>query len=344
MTETIRPERVLIALAALVIVLGGMKVASGVLVPALLALFVAIVCTEPMHWMVERGLPRPLAILIVVILLLAISSTLPFVVSGSYVQFTEKLPLYEDRLDKLMVQLTALLADWGYQLDLASLRTIFGTGEIFGWVQSLLAALGGILSRYVLIMLLVIFILVDFPRSLNEGESTAGRLIRTVQHYFAIKTFTSFLTGFLITIWLMVLDVQYPFLWGFVAFLFNFVPNIGSVIAAVPAIILALLFQGYVLAIVTMAGYLVINFGISNGLEPRIMGQQLGLRFVWIFVSLIAWGWILGPVGMLLAVPLTMTVRIVAEGHPKTTWISEILTPVNEKLVVLRPEDEPAAG
>jgi predicted PurR-regulated permease PerM len=316
MTESIRPEKVLFAIAAIVIVLGGMKAASGVLVPALLALFVAIVCTEPMHWMVERGLPRALAILIVVILLLAISSTLPFVISGSYVQFTDNLPAYEVQADKVLVQATAILAGWGYELSLESLRAVFDTEEIFGWVQTLLAALGGILSRYVLIMLLVIFILVDFPRSLNETHSTAGRLIRTVQHYFAIKTFTSFLTGFCVTIWLMVLDVQYPFLWGFIAFLFNFVPNIGSVIAAAPAIVLALLFHGYIMAIVVMAGYLVINFGISNGLEPRIMGKQLGLRFVWIFVSLIAWGWILGPVGMLLAVPLTMTVRIISEGHP----------------------------
>jgi predicted PurR-regulated permease PerM len=96
------------------------------------------------------------------------------------------------------------------------------------------------------------------------------------------------------------------------------------------------------MAIVVMAGYLVINFGISNGLEPRIMGKQLGLRFVWIFVSLIAWGWILGPVGMLLAVPLTMTVRIISEGHPDTRWISDILTPANEPAAV--EPLEPSAG
>ena len=193
MSESIRPGKVLFALAAVVIVLGGMKVASGVLVPALLALFIAIVCTEPMHWMIERGLPRALAILIVLILLLAISSTLPFVVSGSYFQFMEKLPLYESRTEKLVAQVTAFAAGYGYEITLESLRAVLDTEEIVGWVQALLAALGGILSRYVLIMLLVIFILVDFPKSLDEGHTTAGIIIRTVQHYFAIKTYNPFI-------------------------------------------------------------------------------------------------------------------------------------------------------
>ncbi len=129
----------------------------------------------------------------------------------------------------------------------------------------------------------------------------------------------------------MILDVQYPMLWGFLAFLFNFVPNIGSVIASLPALFLATIFQGYGVALIVMIGYVVINVGISNGLEPRILGQQLGLRFVWIFLSLILWGWILGPVGMLLAVPLTMTLRIVLENHRSSEWIALILMPDKAK-------------
>ena len=186
-------------------------------------------------------------------------------------------------------------------------------------------------------------------------------MIRTVQRYFAIKFFTSLLTGGCIAIWLMILDVQYPLLWGFLAFLFNFAPNIGSVLAAIPAMILTLLLDGYMATLLLAAGYVVINVGISNGLEPRIMGLQLGLRFVWIFVSLIVWGWVLGPVGMLLAVPLTMTLRIIFESHPSTHWLAEILIPEHlleteplghvihepvpaEQSPALPAEDEPANG
>ena len=312
-------------IAAIAIVLGAMRVASGVLVPGLLALFIAIVCTEPMYWLTEKGLPRWLAILLVVIVLLGVSSTIPLVVSGSIVQFNQQLPIYQERLDELMFQSSGWLQQFGYTAE--SLQTIFDPSALLGYVQLVLGALGGILSSYLLIMLLVIFILVDVPRSLAAGASTSGQIIRTVQHYFAIKTFTSLLTGVIISVWCMLMDVQYPFLWGFIAFLLNFIPTIGSVIAAIPAVLLALMFNGAVSALVVMLGYVIINFGISNGLEPRIMGQQLGIRFVWIFVSLVAWGWILGPVGMLLTVPLTMTFRIMFDNHDDTRWIANILVP-----------------
>ena len=325
MQNSVKPEKLLFMIAAIAIVLGAMRVASGVLVPGLLALFIAIVCTEPMYWLTEKGLPRWLAILLVVIVLLGVSSTIPLVVSGSIVQFNQQLPIYQERLDELMFQSSGWLQQFGYTAE--SLQTIFDPSALLGYVQLVLGALGGILSSYLLIMLLVIFILVDVPRSLAAGDSTSGQIIRTVQHYFAIKTFTSLLTGVIISVWCMLMDVQYPFLWGFIAFLLNFIPTIGSVIAAIPAVLLALMFNGAISALVVMLGYVIINFGISNGLEPRIMGQQLGIRFVWIFVSLVAWGWILGPVGMLLAVPLTMTFRIMFDNHDDTRWIANILVP-----------------
>jgi AI-2 transport protein TqsA len=330
--KTSTPQRIVLMIAALAIILGAMKAAAGVLVPGLLALFIAIVCTEPMYWMINKGLPRGFAILLMVLALLGLSSVVPLVISGSYIQFTQELPLYQERADLLLVQSSEWLTDFGYDVD--SVRAIVDPAAALGYVQVVLAALGGILSRYFLIMLLVIFILVDVPRFSQDSKSTAGEIIRTVQHYFAIKTFTSMLTGLLIAAWLLLLDVQYPWLWGFLAFLLNFVPNIGSVLAAIPAVILSLLFDGATTALIVLLGYGVINIAVSNGLEPRIMGQQLGLKFVWIFVSLIFWGWILGPVGMLLAVPLTMTVRIIAETHANTQWVARVLMPDTQQLMV----------
>ena len=324
MSELSKPERVLYALVAVALILGAMKAAAGFLVPALLALFIAIVCAQPMYWMTEKGLPRWLAILLVVVILLIISSTFPLVISGSFLEFSQQLPFYEEKAEILIKQSTTWLNDFGFG---EMLPTLFDPAEALSYIQRFIAAMGGIVSRYFLILLLVIFILVDVPRSLNKGNSAAGQITRTIQHYFAIKTFTSLLTGLAIGAWLLILEVQYPMLWGFLAFLLNFVPNIGSVIASLPALFLATIFQGYGVALIVMIGYVVINVGISNGLEPRILGQQLGLRFVWIFLSLILWGWILGPVGMLLAVPLTMTLRIILENHQSTQWIALIMMP-----------------
>ncbi len=278
MGDSVKPEKILLMIAAGAIVLGAMRAASGVFVPGLLALFIAVVCTEPMYWMTQKGLPRWLAVLLVVLALLGISSLIPLVVSGSIVQFNQQLPIYQERLDGLMLQSSQWLQQFGYTPE--SLQAIFDPTALLAYMQVLLGALGGILSSYLLIMLLVIFILIDLPRSLATGASTSGQIIRTVQHYFAIKTFTSLLTGAVIALWCIVMDVQYPFLWGFIAFLFNFIPTIGSVIAAVPAVLLALMLNGPLSAIAVMVGYVIINFGISNGLEPRIMGQQLGIRFV----------------------------------------------------------------
>merc|ERR1711991_821543 len=131
------------------------------------------------------------------------------------------------------------------------LPTLFDPAEALSYIQRFIAAMGGIVSRY-------FFILVDVPRSLNKGNSAAGQITRTIQHYFAIKTFTSLLTGLAIGAWLLILDVQYPMLWGFLAFLLNFVPNIGSVIASLPALFLATIFQGYGVALIVMIGYVVI--------------------------------------------------------------------------------------
>ena len=214
MNKSIRPEKVLYVMAALAIVLGALKMAAGVLVPGLLALFIAIVRTEPMYWLVERGVPRWAAIILVVLMLIGLSSLMPVVIGGSFVQFTNELPVYQERLDALLVRSSAELAEYGY--DLENLRTIFDLSAALGWVQVILTALGGLLSMFLLIMLLVIFILVDVPKSLGDGEHTAAQIIRTVQHYFAIKTFTSLLTGTVVAVFLLVVDVQYPYLWGFV--------------------------------------------------------------------------------------------------------------------------------
>ena len=144
------------------------------------------------------------------------------------------------------------------------------------------------------------------------------KIIQKIQHYFGIKTMTSLVTGFAITIWLLIIGVDYPVLWGLVAFLLNFVPNIGSIIAAVPAVLLALLMNGTMIAILTVVGYVVVNITIGNVVEPRVMGKGLGLRMLVVFISLVFWGWVLGPIGMLLAVPLTMTLKIMLKSYEQT--------------------------
>jgi predicted PurR-regulated permease PerM len=199
----------------------------------------------------------------------------------------------------------------------------------------MLTGLGNVLSNAVLIILTVIFILLEaatFPSKLQaafgEAESSMNdftSFTEKINRYMVIKTLLSLATGILIAIWLTVLGVDYPVLWGLLAFMFNYVPNIGSIIAAIPAVLLAFIQTGTTVALLTAAGYLVVNMVIGNFMEPRLMGLRLGLSTLIVFLSLVFWGWVLGPMGMLLSIPLTMTIKIALSNIEETAWLGTLL-------------------
>ncbi len=145
-----------------------------------------------------------------------------------------------------------------------------------------------------------------------------------------IKTIISMITGFIIGIAMWLIGVDYPVLWGVLAFMLNFVPGIGSIIAAVPAILLALVQLGFSTAMLVAGVFLVVNIVIGSFIEPRYMGKGLGLSKLVVFSSLIFWGWVLGPVGMLLSVPLTITIKLALDSKPETQWLGHLLGPVSE--------------
>jgi len=153
------------------------------------------------------------------------------------------------------------------------------------------------------------------------------RFVGDIERYMVIKTLISLATGLLIGIWLFILGVDFPVLWGFLAFLLNYVPNVGSTIAAVPAVLLALIQLGIGSAVMATSGYMAINFILDNVIETRLMGRRLGLSTLVVFVSLIFWGSLLGPVGMVLCIPLTMTLKFACENNKGTQWIAVLLGP-----------------
>jgi len=213
-----------------------------------------------------------------------------------------------------------------------------------------LSGFGGVLSNAFLILLTVIFILLEassFPRKLRETLSDPQsqlpyfqRFTETVNRYMAIKTTISLVTGGLIAGFLAVLGVDFPLLWGMVAFLLNYIPNIGSLIAAIPAVLMALVQLGLGPAVVTALGFVGVNIAMGTFIEPRFMGRGLGLSTLVVFLSLVFWGWVLGPVGMLLSVPLTMTVKIALEANPDTHWLAVLLGPESDLPPIHEPPPE----
>ncbi len=143
---------------------------------------------------------------------------------------------------------------------------------------------------------------------------------------------------------LVLLDVRFAFMWGLLAFALNYIPNIGSVLAAIPPILQVLVFGGLYEALVVLAGYLIVNTVFGNILEPRIMGRGLGLSTLVVFLSLIFWGWLLGPVGMLLSVPLTIIVKIALEQTSGGRSIAFLLSDVRKQVVLPQAGASPACS
>lgn len=335
-------SQVFITLAALVIVAAGLNAGKVILVPFLLAGFIAILSASPMFWLQRRGLPSWLALLVVILTVVLAGLMLAGLVGSSVSAFSENLPLYESRLRQYADVLTTWLERKNISISGQVLTEIFDPGAAMKLVASLFNALTNVLANGFLVLMTVIFMLLEasgmpgkLRAILGPSKSLSGfdHFVQNVQHYMAIKTIISLITGALITLWLLVLGVDFPLLWGVLAFLLNYVPNIGSIIAAGPAVLLALVQLGLLRALLVGVGFLVVNLVMGSAVEPRFMGRGLGLSPLVVFLSLLFWGWLLGPVGMLLSVPLTMTAKIALDSHEDTQWVATLLGPATVSAV-----------
>lgn len=326
---------VLIILAAFVIVVAGMSAAKSIIVPFLLAAFISIISSPPLFWLEKRRVPKWLALLIVLFVILSVLLLIAGLVGSSVNDFSNNVPAYEAKLEEQVNVFLDWLKQAGIDVSRLELNKVFNSATIMNLIASLINALGGVLTNGFLILLTVIFMLLEaasIPAKLHaifrDPETSLGHLnhfISSVNRYMLIKTAISFSTGAFVGIFLTIMGVDYPLVWGLLAFALNYVPNIGSIMAAVPAILLTLIKLGAGRALGVTIGYLVIGMIMGNIIEPRVMGRGVGLSTLVVFVSLIFWGWILGPVGMLLSVPLTMTVKIALDTSEDTRWIAILL-------------------
>ena len=334
----------ILIIAALVVIAAGLKASQDLMVPFLLAAFIATIAATPMFWLQRRGVPSAFSLPAVMILMVIVVGLMGALVAQSASDFTAKLPAYQARLITLQTSLVSwvqpVIDPLGIEIDLQTLLANFSPGSALEMAGTTLARLGGVLSNSFLIILTVIFILAEaasFPRKLTHVLKDPDRdlahfslFAQNVNRYIAIKTTVSLATGGAVTIILMILGVDFPILWGLLAFLLNYVPTIGSIIAAVPPVLLAIIQIGPGAAGAVGIAFFAINIIMGNVVEPRYMGRGLGLSTLIVFLSLVVWGWILGPVGMLLSVPLTMTAKIALEANPNTAWLGYLLGPSDE--------------
>lgn len=222
------------------------------------------------------------------------------------------------------------------ELDAApSVGVEAASNELFGYVLRLTNELTIFASSSFIVTLLVIFMLCETAAMPKKMAAALGKrsfvnehiqqVVADIRNYMVIKTWMSLGVGFFVTLLLIVSDVQYPLLWGFVAFLLNYIPNIGSVVAAIPPIILATVDHGLVVGAIDAVFFVIINCTIGYAIEPRLLGNGLDLSPLIVLIALILFGWLLGPIGMFLSPPLAVIMKIIFQSFPETRWIAVLM-------------------
>ncbi len=321
--------------ASFVIIIGGVMYSASIMTPLLMALFISIVSAQPILWMQSKKVPQAIAILLVFALFTSIFIGFGGLIGSSLSTFSENSKVYGDNLREIGNSIIQILNDRGINVSFDQMSTLVDPSKVMSLTAGMLGQLGGLMGNAFTIFFLALFLLFEMDsitvktnailKNSTVSSSYLKIIIKSIRHYLSIKTVTSLLTGLCIWIFLLIIGVDYAILWALIAFLLNYIPNIGSIIAGIPAVLFALIQLGFGGFIWTFVSFVVVNVLVGSVLEPKMMGRGMGLSTFVVFLSLIFWGFVLGTIGMFLSVPLTMSIKIMLEQNPETKWIAIIL-------------------
>ena len=310
---------------------------GGIFVSLMLSALLALALSPLQSWLVKKGLPSWAALILTVIVGILILVGLIAILVVGLVQFSIALPEYSDQIDELTADLTAQLDTYSVDLDGLLTGLEISTSKIVEVSVSFVSGLLGALTDVGLVIVIIAFMLaeaLDLPGKIEivrprMGDATVDRFTRAIGHMRQYLTLTALVgagAGVLDTIFLWIIGVPFPVLWGVLSFLLSFIPNVGFILALIPPTILALLEFGWPMAVVVIVGYIVINGLFDNVIKPKFMGEGLNLSAMLVFVSLIFWGFILGPMGAILAIPLTVLVKeLLVEADDRWSWVGILM-------------------
>jgi AI-2 transport protein TqsA len=326
---------VILILAGFIIVVAGMKAASSLLVPFFLAAFIAVICAPPLFWLQRKGVPKLVALVVILVSILVLGCLLGVLIGPSLNHFLSSLPGYQERLTTHIGALISWLGKKGIHIPAEEIPQTFNPAWMISLAGGIFSALSSLLTNALLILLTVVFILLeaaDLPEKLRvvlknpeRSLSAIEKFSQNAKRYLIIKTLISAAVGLVIWLWLLILGVDYPVLWGTLSFLLNYVPNIGAIIAALPVALLALVQLGVGPALLVLLGFTVVHLVVGNIIEPKLTGKGMSLSTLVVFLSLVFWGWVLGPIGMILSVPITSLVKIGLESYETTRGLAVML-------------------
>lgn len=363
------PGQILLLLAALVLIVAGLRAAQNFFLPVLLAFFVATVSYPITHALIRRGLPRMVSVMMTVLVDFAFIAGVVllgvFLVQDLQQKWNSKYAaqLYDQVRDG-SVTLAQKLDQWGVENAREKIQNVVENNlanmqqirfeKIWDLGTGVLGQVVGFFGAAVVFFILMVFMLSEahtFGSKLDAISKAhgpnIGRIlgaIRDIQRYLAIKTMISLATGVLAGLLCWAAGLDFFILWGIVAFALNFIPVIGSIVAGVPPMILALLVAGIPNALLVAGGYLLINNFLGNLLEPILVGRKFGISTLVVIISVLFWGWLWGPLGMLLAVPMTMVLKAILDGNEDFRWISVAISTEQPLPAVADTASEPSAS
>ncbi len=320
-------NRLLIGVACSVIIVAGMRAASDIVGFVLFAGLLAT-CISPLaESLVRHGLTRSLALLITILVVIVGGLALAAVLGASVVSLVQTLPTYQMRLEELTASLQSLLDRFGLQAGEFLTREVLNPQRVITLATVLLGGVLSVTSTALFLFLFVALMLVELVGyEAQVGSPSSGMAARLfevrqdIRKFVSITALMGLITAVADVLLLVILGVDFPLMWGVLAFLFNFIPAIGGLLAMLPPFVLALLEFGWTKALIVVIGFVLINNLVDNVLKPKLMRQGLDISILVIFLSLLFWNWVLGPSGAILAIPLTLLIKrcvaeLVAEPH-----------------------------
>jgi AI-2 transport protein TqsA len=309
----------LIKAACLVVVVFGARAMGSFLSVILLAILLAYSLSPVPIWLIRKRVPSGAAIVITALLAIAVGAGALTLAGVSIVQLKERLPVYEENWAALKESVSGFLAGYGVETKNVFSLEFIGPEKLIGWAKALLLQSGQTAGQLFLLLFLVILALVEIVeihmrkvRGQLPIDSFIGKFnvhSEDIMAYVSITGLTGLLGAALFYIALLILGVDSAATWAALAFLLNFIPTFGAIFTVVPPALLALLASGWIRAAGVIVAFTVINLVVDNVIKPRFMKDKLNVSPLLILVSLLFWTWVLGPLGAILAVPLTITIR-----------------------------------
>ncbi len=335
------PVRYIIIGAAIVIILAGIRAATPILGPLLLAVFLAMITAPLLRWLVRNGVPPLAALGVIVAGLVAGFLLIGAFVGAAFVRMINTLPLYQEQLTVQLALLESFLADYG--IDAASIQVfdIIDRGMLVQELVAFAGSFGSALFDAFIIVIATVFLLLEasrFTAGIEHRFGADSRMLEQIRQsttllidYVIVRTKVNLLTGAGVAVLFYVLGVDFALLWGLLTFILSYIPYIGLALAALPATVLAWLELGLPGVAIVLVGVTIVNALAENVLFPQMAGQGLDLSPFIVLFSVIFWGFILGAAGIFLAVPLTLAVKMVFEIWEETRWLAALMSSGNEK-------------